>query len=66
MIFFWFPIDFLSYGEEAGDIEGLSGDDLLLAIVDNPVGITCGSSLFHSVYVCVKFKFVIDIRFCEI
>lgn len=66
MIFFLFLIDFFLYGEEVGDIEGLSGDDLLLVIVDNLVGIICGLLLFYSVYVCVKFKFVIDIRLCEI
>jgi hypothetical protein len=44
-------LDFLPYGEAAGDVVGLSGDDLLLAVVENPVGFTCGPSLSHSVYV---------------
>nr|XP_022333526.1 mucin-like protein [Crassostrea virginica] len=32
-------------------MQGSAGDDLLSAKIENPVGLTCGKSLFHSIYI---------------
>lgn len=45
------PTGFLPYGRAADDMQGSAGDDLLSAKIENPVGLTCGKSLFHSIYV---------------
>ena len=51
MLYFSSPTGFLPYGRAADDMQGRAGDDLLSAKIENPVGLTCGKSLFHSINV---------------
>ena len=41
----------LPYGATAGDREGSVGDDVLVAVVDNPIGITCDCQISNRIFV---------------
>ena len=60
IMLYFSPTGFLPYGRAADDMQGSAGDDLLSAKIENPVGLTCGKSLFHSIYVGIP-----DIKWCS-
>ncbi|XP_061188739.1 uncharacterized protein LOC133196904 [Saccostrea echinata] len=41
----------LPFGSMAGDVEGGAGDDLLVAVLNNPVGITCDCVVSNRIFI---------------